>query len=184
MLLFAGGDNSELTCIKLCSLNTQNSEPVITLDYLSITCTGVSAGASGLITVWKYSTTPGGISEHDIDQIKNAAYDDENTALPPTQKSDNKQHKEQQNQLTVSCEVETPCKGFNMVKLRHDSKLFVACSWDGTVRLHGPKRGKLLALSEFHRESITCVCFDEDDSFVTASRDRILCCWDLYSRVT
>lgn len=77
--------------------------------------------------------------------------------------------------------IDTPSRGFNAVKLRSDSKLLIACAWDGVVRLYGPKKGKLLALLDFHRESVTSTTFDPDNHFVTSSKDKSLCLWGLYA---
>ena len=160
-----------MTYTKLCSLNMLDSEPILTLDYLHTTKTGVCAGASGVICAWKY--TPSAQQVDQTCQITQA--NSQNDSLSQSK------HLASCEGTQLSCKIDTPCKGFNAVKLRPDCKLLVACSWDGMVRLHGPKRGKLLALSQFHHESVTSVTFDDDYKFVTASRDRMLCCWDLYS---
>ena len=161
----------KMTYTKLCSLSMLDSQPILTLDYLHTTKTGVCAGASGVFCVWKYS-----LNAHHGDQTSQITQaKSQNDSLSQSK------HVAKCEGMQLSCKIDTPCKGFNAVKLRPDCKLLVACSWDGTVRLHGPKRGKLLALSQFHHESVTSVTFDDDYKFVTASRDRMLCCWDLYS---
>ena len=144
-----------MTYTKLCSLNMLDSQPILTLDYLNTTKTGVCAGASGVVCVWKYS-----LNAHHGDQTSQITQSrSQNDSLSQSK------HVAKCEGMQLSCKIDTPSKGFNAVKLRPDCKLLVACSWDGTVRLHGPKRGKLLALSQFHHESVTSVIFNDNYKF-------------------
>lgn len=77
--------------------------------------------------------------------------------------------------------IDSPSSGFSSIGLRSDSKLIIACGWDGIARIYGPKKGTLLALLDFHRENITSHSFSGDLKFVTASRGKDLCLWSLYS---
>ena len=84
-------------------------------------------------------------------------------------------------ELKSHVNIDTPSRGFNSVRLRSDGKLLIACAWDGVVRLYSPKKGKCLAILDFHRESATSVTFDSRRRFVTSSKDKDLCLWGLYA---
>jgi len=125
------------------SLNIHHKEPVLAIDYNSTSRLGVTAGGSGLISIWKLK-----------EQFK----------------------------LSKHLDIKTPSKGFNAVRIRPDSKLLILCSWDGVVRLYSPKQGKLLALLDFHRQSVNAISFNNGGEFVTSSKDNTICVWSLYAK--
>lgn len=117
-----------------------HSDPVMCLDYNSVTETGFSGSATECISSWTI----------DSDQIS----------------------------LKQSVNVTNP--GFNDCRVRTDGKFVVFAGWDSNIRLFSGKTLKPLAVLKYHKDSVYCIAFSEENLMACGSKDQQISLWDVY----
>lgn len=70
--------------------------------------------------------------------------------------------------------------GFNDTLIRKDGKLVVFAGWDGNIRIFGAKKFKPLAVLNYHKGSVHCLAFSEDNILACGSKDEQITLWDIY----
>jgi WD40 repeat protein len=81
----------------------------------------------------------------------------------------------------VTC-IEIECHGASVVRIRPDLKLVAIGGWDSHVYLYSLKSLKLLAQLVYHRDTITDIQFDPENTstFISSARDKKICMWNAY----
>jgi WD40 repeat protein len=82
--------------------------------------------------------------------------------------------------INASLSVKTTNPGFNDALVRKDGKLVVFAGWDGNIRIFGAKKLKPLAVLNYHKESVHCLAFSEDNILACGSKDELITLWDIY----
>lgn len=91
-------------------------------------------------------------------------------------------------QITLKCEITLPNEGCNVVKYRHDGKLFASGGWDGRLRLYSCKTLRVLAVLTQHKNAITDVQFSphilkywNSNIMAVSGADGTISLWNLYN---
>lgn len=90
--------------------------------------------------------------------------------------------------IKLKCEITLTNEGCNVVKYRHDGKLFVSGGWDGRVRLYSCKTLRVLAVLTQHKSAITDVQFSphilkywNSKIMAVSGADGTISLWNLYN---
>eukprot|EP00731_Ephydatia_muelleri_P022930 Em0015g513a len=91
-------------------------------------------------------------------------------------------------QLQKQYSVELRNPGVSSVKVRRDSKIMASGGWDGRVRVFGFKKGKPLALLNYHSATVNAVAFtpgcgtpaEHSNLLACGSKDERISLWRLY----
>ena len=83
-------------------------------------------------------------------------------------------------QINVMKHIQITNPGLNCLKFRCDDKILVSGGWDGQVRVFSGKTLRPLAVLSSHKESIMCVTFLNDNSFLVGSKDGTISSWSVY----
>lgn len=86
-----------------------------------------------------------------------------------------------QGKLDHECSAKTVNPGFNDAAVRKDGKIVVFAGWDGNIRIFSAKKLKQLAVLSFHKESVHCLAFSEDNSLACGSKDQQISLWNIYN---
>ncbi|KAL4233321.1 Guanine nucleotide binding protein (G protein) [Mactra antiquata] len=86
-----------------------------------------------------------------------------------------------ENKLSELSSVQTTNDGFNDVIIRSDGKILATAGWDGNIRVFGTKRLKPLAVLDYHKESVQCLTFSEDNILACGSKDTLISLWNIYN---
>ena len=84
------------------------------------------------------------------------------------------------NKLATSISVKTTNAGFNDTLVRKDGKIVVLTGWDGNIRIFGAKKLKPLAVLNYHKQSVHCLAFSDDNILACGSKDELISLWDIY----
>ncbi|CAD5111205.1 DgyrCDS537 [Dimorphilus gyrociliatus] len=87
----------------------------------------------------------------------------------------------QEKKLNVLKNIEATGSGFNCIKFRNDSRIFVTGGWDGQGRVYGAKSGKQLAVLSYHTESIQSVSISQSNLIYLGSKDGNISIWNVYA---
>ena len=84
--------------------------------------------------------------------------------------------------LNISNSITLTNPGLNCVKIRtNDSKIFASGGTDSRIRVYGIKKQNLLAVLDFHKESINTIDFSRTNLMAAGSNDGIISIWNIYS---
>lgn len=70
--------------------------------------------------------------------------------------------------------------GLNDIVIRVDQKILAAAGWDSKIRIFGLKKFRPLAVLSYHKESVQCVGFSNDNCLAGGSKDRLISIWKIY----
>jgi WD40 repeat protein len=91
---------------------------------------------------------------------------------------------EERDNLYVEKTVKLTNAGVAAVKVRsRDGKVVVSGGWDGRIRYFSWKKGamKPLAVLNIHRDTVSCLDFDDNGNLAAGSRDGLISLWNLYT---
>ena len=83
-------------------------------------------------------------------------------------------------QIKTSSNVAVKNPGFNDIVIRKDGKIVATAGWDKQIRIFGCKKLKPLAILSYHKDSINCLTFSEDNILACGSKDQHISLWDIY----
>ncbi|XP_029647955.1 guanine nucleotide-binding protein subunit beta-like protein 1 isoform X1 [Octopus sinensis] len=86
----------------------------------------------------------------------------------------------QDNGFTKLPAVQLTNSGINHMKLRNDERILAVAGWDSNIRILGTKKGKPLAVLSYHKLSVKCVAFSDNDLLAAGSQDGSISLWDIY----
>lgn len=91
-------------------------------------------------------------------------------------------------EIKLKGEISLINEGCNVVKFRHDGKLFVSGGWDGRIRLYSSKTFRALAVLTEHKNAITDVQFSphiikywNSRIMAVSGADGTISLWNLYN---
>lgn len=82
--------------------------------------------------------------------------------------------------MSPSDQIEVTNPGFNDICIRNDNKIFATAGWDSNIRIFGYKKLKPLAVLSYHKESVQCLTFSDDNLLACGSKDQYISLWDIY----
>lgn len=84
------------------------------------------------------------------------------------------------NKINKHMSISATNPGFNDTLVRKDGKIVVFAGWDGNIRIFGAKKMKPLAVLSYHKGSVHCLTFSEDNILACGSKDEQITLWDIY----
>ncbi|XP_048737632.1 guanine nucleotide-binding protein subunit beta-like protein 1 isoform X2 [Ostrea edulis] len=70
--------------------------------------------------------------------------------------------------------------GFNDVRIRDDHKIIATAGWDHQVRIFGVRNMKPLAVLSYHKDSVQCLAFSNDNLLACGSKDQHISLWKIF----
>ncbi len=82
--------------------------------------------------------------------------------------------------------VKLNSEGVAAVRIRRDKKILVLACWDGKIRVYSVKSSKLLAVLDYHSESVQCLEFSHQKIdgkwlFAVEGKDGKVSLWTIYN---
>lgn len=83
-------------------------------------------------------------------------------------------------QIKTSTKVTVKNPGFNDIVIRKDGKIVATAGWDRQIRIFGCKKLKPLAILSYHKDSVNCLTFSDENILACGSKDQHISLWDIY----